>query len=158
MGGQWTEFSALVAVKLKNDCPYGSTMRARDEHLFELGLACDYLGSTAQYQDQDAARIIRTNTIGNWLRMASRLEEVKIDAWRFESDLGLLRNRCRPDFLGPGALHAVLNRVTRFAFVMSALQEAYRFVYGQTRTATGSSHLATASVGANWRSRSSRHM
>lgn len=99
-----------------------------DEHLHELGLACEYLGNDAPYSDVDTQRTVRTQTIGDWLKLASRLEEVKVDAWRFESDAGY----CGPYTarVSSDSTHYTKysTALTRFLLVSSALEEVYRFV------------------------------
>lgn len=115
-------------MKLRTDCPYCSTLRTLDDHLHELGLACEYLGNDARYSDIDTRRTVRTQTIGDWLKLASQLEEVKVDTWRFKSDSGYCGRIA--DRVSSDSAHYTKysTALTRFLFVSSALEEAYRFV------------------------------
>lgn len=115
-------------MKLKIDCPYCSRMRTPDMHLHELGLACEYLDNTAQYKGSENQRIVRTKTIGEWLKLAGQLEEVKVDSWRFEKDSGFCE--VLADRVSSDSKHFTLysTALTRFLFVMNALEETYRFV------------------------------
>lgn len=115
----------------RTDYPYCTTLRPLASHLHELALACEFLGNAATYSDADSKRTVRTETIGDWLKLASQLEEVKVNAWRFEQDLfycGTVADRVSSD-----STHFTLysTALTRFIFVTSALEEIYRFVDGR---------------------------
>lgn len=53
-------------------CPICSETRGLAEHLMEVGLAADYLGNTSSYVSAHGTATIRTETIGDWLRLPSR--------------------------------------------------------------------------------------
>jgi hypothetical protein len=118
--------------KYRTDCPYCTTLRPLASHLHELALACEFLGNSATYSIADSKRTVRTETISDWLKLASQLEEVKVDAWRFEHDLfcGTAADRVSSD-----SVHFTFysTALTRFIFVTSALEEIYRFVDGRYR-------------------------
>jgi len=115
-------------MKLRTNCPYCSQLRPLEAHLHELGLVCEYLGNDAPCADIDSQRTVRTKTIGDWLKLASQLDEVKVDAWRFENDAGYCGTFA--DRVSSNSTHFTLysTALTRFLFVSSALEETYRFV------------------------------
>ncbi len=115
-------------MKYKTDCPCCNTLRPLSSHLHELALVCDYLSNTAPYSDSDSERVVRTETIGDWLKLASQLEEVKVDTWRFEQDPLYCGNVA--DKISSDSAHFTIysTALTRFIFVTSALEETYRFV------------------------------
>jgi hypothetical protein len=111
-------------------CPICSGTRALAEHLIEVGLAGDYLGNTSSYLSEHGTATIRTETIGDWLRLAAQLEKVEVDTWKFESpDAGLYCGTVG-DNIDAHAKHYTTHAtaLTRFMFVCNGLEEAYRFI------------------------------
>lgn len=109
-------------------CTYCEQLRPLSLHLHELGLMCGYLGNSVLYVDGDSKRDVKTATISNWLKLASQLEAVKVDAWKFEQDplyCGTSADRVTSD---SEHLSLYATALTRFIFVTSALEEIYRFV------------------------------
>ena len=51
-------------------------------------MAAQYLGNKSTYESEHGTVTIRTETIGDWLRLASQLKTVEIDAWRHEPTAG----------------------------------------------------------------------
>jgi hypothetical protein len=82
-----------------------------------------------EYSDLDTLRTVKTSSIGAWLELASRLERVTIDAWRFDTHDDF---ECRPAAEQKDSDSAHLTRystaLTRFIFVANALEETYRFI------------------------------
>lgn len=128
-------------MKTRPDCPHCSSFRTLNEHLFELSLACEYLGNVVEVVDKDCEnndndkeevckQVISTQKIADWLKLASRLEEVKIDSWRFESDISTFWCSPAADQVDSDSEHYTnySTVLTRFLFVMAALEEMYRFV------------------------------
>lgn len=111
-------------------CAYCGELRPLSLHLHELGLACEYLGNTVVYVDGESKRDVRSTTVADWLKLASQLEVVKVDAWKFEHDsfcCGTVAHRVSSDSEHYSIYATAL---TRFIFVTSALEETYRFVDG----------------------------
>ncbi len=83
------------------------------------------------YESEHGTANIRTQTIGDWLRLASQLKTVEIDAWKYEPTAGDAFY-CEPvagsirDHGQHYTTHATA--LTRFVFVCNGLEEAYRFV------------------------------
>jgi hypothetical protein len=120
--------SKATVKRYRTDCPHCSQLRPLSEHLYELGLICSYLGNLATYTNVDSSRLIETRTIGSWLKLAAELESVEVDAWKFETN----DHVCEPsvDRVNSDSKHFTLysTALTRFMFVSSALEEAYRLV------------------------------
>ncbi|MHB1566111.1 MAG: hypothetical protein ACYCXG_05270 [Acidiferrobacter sp.] len=111
-------------------CPICSETRGLTEHLIEVGLAADYLGNTSSYLSEHGTATIRTETIGEWLRLAAQLEKVEINTWKFEcSDAGFYCG-IAGDNIDAHAKHYTTHAtaLTRFMFVCNGLEEAYRFI------------------------------
>lgn len=110
-------------------CNICSEVRGLSEHLTELGLAADYLGNTSTYISEHGTATIKTETIGVWLRLASQLKMVEVDAWRFTTDdAGYCGSSA--DSIDAHSDHytAHATALTRFMFVCNGLEEAYRFI------------------------------
>lgn len=109
-------------------CKVCSEVRGLSEHLTELGLAADYLGNTSTYTSEQGTATIRTETIGDWLRLAAQLKTVEVDAWKFNADDGYCGTAA--DRIEAHSIHytAHATALTRFMFVCNGLEEAYRFV------------------------------
>jgi hypothetical protein len=111
-------------------CPVCSKTRGLAEHLIEIGLAADYLGNTSSYWSEHGSATIRTETIGDWLRLAGQLEKVKVNTWRFESSDADFYCGTAADNIDAHAKHYTTHAtaLTRFMFVSNGLEEAYRFI------------------------------
>ena len=66
-------------------CPICSKTREVSEHLIEVGLAASFLGNTSTYESEHGTVTIRTETIGDWFKLAAQLEKVEVNTWKFES-------------------------------------------------------------------------
>lgn len=110
-------------------CPTCSGTRGLDEHLIEVSFAAHFLGNTSPYLSEHGTTKIRTETIGDWLRLAAQLEKVEVDTWKFESSDGLYCGSIG-DNIDAHAKHYTTHAtaLTRFMFVCSGLEEAYRFI------------------------------
>lgn len=64
---------------IQQPCPICAETRGLAEHLIEVGLAADYLGNTSSYVSEHGTATIKTETIGDWLRLAAQLEKVEVD-------------------------------------------------------------------------------
>ncbi len=114
---------------LKTDCPHCTQLRPLDEHLFELGLACDYLNNQANYTEpgSDSSRLIHTRTIGEWLKLSAQLDSVQINTWKFENDSGYCGSFAEQVESDQKHYSSYAKVLTKFLFITSALEEAYRF-------------------------------
>ncbi|MGY3040811.1 hypothetical protein ACVWWQ_002442 [Rhodanobacter sp. TND4EL1] len=112
-------------------CPICAATRGLSEHLTEVAFAAQYLGNTSTYESEHGTAKIRTETIGDWLRLASQLKTVEIDAWKHEPTAGDAFY-CEPvaDSIRDHGQHYTTHAtaLTRFVFVCNGLEEAYRFV------------------------------
>lgn len=94
---------------------------------------CDYLGNErTAFNRRKGQRVVdrpvRTTTIGKWLRLASQLEKVDLNTYRYQE----AHIYCEPvdEALGSDVQHfaSIATPLTRFVFVCNALEEAYRFI------------------------------
>ncbi|MFZ6673654.1 hypothetical protein [Undibacterium sp. Xuan67W] len=110
-------------------CNICSKVRGLSEHLTELGLAADYLGNTSTYISEHGTATIRTETIGDWVRIAAQLKTVEVDAWKFNGDDATYCSTIA-DNIDAHSKHytAHATALTRFMFVCNGLEEAYRFI------------------------------
>lgn len=117
----------------KSSCRICSGLRDLPLHLYELAAYCDYLDNRrttyirkngVQIPDQEA----RTATVAGWLRLASQVDHVDLDTYRFQE----AHIYCEPvnEQLRSDAEHhsLIATPLTRFVFFCNALEEAYRFV------------------------------
>lgn len=113
----------------ESSCSICSNVRGLSEHLIELGRATELLGNRSLYTSEHGSVSIRTETIGEWLQLASRLEKVEVDAWKY-GDQGAFY--CEPiaDNLDDHSRHYTdhATALTRFMFVCNGLEETYRFI------------------------------
>ena len=61
-----------------NPCPICSKTRRVSEHLIEAALAASFLGNTSTYASEHGEATIRTETIGDWFKLAAQLEAVEV--------------------------------------------------------------------------------
>jgi hypothetical protein len=110
-------------------CNICSEVRRLSEHLTELGLAANYLGNTSTFISEHGSTTIRTETIGDWVRLASQLKTVEVDAWKFNGDDASYCSTIA-DNINAHSEHytAHATALTRFMFVCNGLEEAYRFI------------------------------
>lgn len=115
---------------IQQPCPICAETRGLAEHLIEVGLAADYLGNTSSYVSEHGTATIKTETIGDWLRLAAQLEKVEVDTWKFESPDAGLYCETVGDNIDAHAKHYTTHAtaLTRFMFVCNGLEEAYRFI------------------------------
>ncbi|MFX1695899.1 hypothetical protein [Paraburkholderia sp. A1RO-1] len=115
---------------LLHSCPICSKTRRVSEHLVEVSLAASYLGNTSFYKSEHGTATIRTNTIGDWFKLAAQLEKVEVNTWKFESsDAGLYCGTVA-DNIDAHSEHYTnhATALTRFVFVCNGLEEAFRFI------------------------------
>ena len=111
-------------------CHICCATRGLSEHLIEVGLAASYLGNNSTYVSEHGTATIRTETIGDWLKLAAQLEKVEVNTWKFESsDAGFYCGTVA-DNIDAHSEHytAHATALTRFVFVCNGLEEAYRFI------------------------------
>jgi len=128
----WTGKLSSNQSKLSNPppCSICAETRGLAEHLIEVALAADYLGNTSNYKSELGVAKVKTETIGDWLRLAAQLEKVEVNTWKFESsDAGLYCGTVA-DNIDAHAEHYTTHAtaLTRFMFVCNGLEEAYRFI------------------------------
>ncbi|WP_152596943.1 hypothetical protein [Chromobacterium haemolyticum] len=117
----------------RTPCSYCSGLRDLALHLYELAAYCDYLDNrriifsrkkNVLVPEQEA----RTITAGSWLRLASQIEHVALDTYRFQE----AHFYCEPvdELLRSDTKHysSIATPLTRFIFFCNALEEIYRFV------------------------------
>lgn len=110
-------------------CPVCANVRGLREHLVELGRAAELLDNRSTYSSEHGAVTITTVSIGKWLTLASGLERVYIDTWKYSDEAALY---CEPvaysldEHSKHYSNHATA--LTLFMFVCNALEEAYRFI------------------------------
>jgi hypothetical protein len=111
------------------ECPICSKLRPLTKHLYELSEYCIYLGNTAEYKKDDNTRIVHTKTIGDWLLLASQLEKVEINFWKYAAGDAYYCGSAA-DYYDRTSNHftAFSTDLTRFIFICNALEETYRFV------------------------------
>lgn len=111
-------------------CPICSKTRQVSEHLIEVGLAASFLGNTSTYESEHGTATIRTETIGDWFKLAAQLEKVEVNTWKFEPpDAGFYCGTVA-DNIDAHSEHYTSHAtaLTRFVFVCNGLEEAYRFI------------------------------
>lgn len=116
-------------MKPQTTCNICSKVRRLSEHLTEIGLAATYLGNSSTFISEHGIATIRTETIGDWLRLASQLESVTVDAWKFNGEDSSYCSTIA-DNIDAHSQHytAHATALTRFMFVCNGLEEAYRFI------------------------------
>jgi hypothetical protein len=123
-----TLFSSEDGQKLAS-CSICANVRGLREHLVELGRAAELLDNRSTYSSEHGAATITTVSIGKWLTLASGLERVYIDTWKYSGEAGLY---CEPvaNSLDEHSKHYSnhATALTLFMFVCNALEEAYRFI------------------------------
>lgn len=115
---------------IKNStCPICNTLRPLSDHLYEMFLFCMYLENSIVYSESDETREVHTLVIGNWLRLASQLETVEINAWKFAEDNALWCSTVADRYDIDSKMFTIYSTtLTRFIYVCYALEETYRFV------------------------------
>lgn len=110
-------------------CPVCDTLRPLSDHLYEMALFCTYLENSITYSSSDETREVHTLVIGNWLRLASQLESVEINAWKHAGDDGLWCGTVADRYNIDSKLFTRYSTaLTRFIYICYALEETYRFV------------------------------
>ena len=112
------------------ECQYCKELRPLSVHLYELAQFCSYLDNTVDYIDGSSKRKVKSKVISDWLKLASQLEKVEIDAWKFEDITPHLYCEPLADEVDSNTSHFsdYSTALTRFIFVTNALEETYRFV------------------------------
>lgn len=112
-------------------CPICGLFRELPLHLHELAIYCELLNDEkAVYKlakgNVEECGTAKTASIGKWLRLASQLESVEMNTFRYEE----AHFYCEPvaDELNSNAKHdsSIATQITRFMFISNALEEAYR--------------------------------
>ncbi len=124
----------------KKTCALCPALRGLSLHLYELALYCDYLDNLRTtyvrkkgilIPDQEA----QTATAAGWLRLASQVQRVDLDTYRFQA----AQLYCEPvdELLRSDAEHhsAITTPLTKFIFFCNALEEIFRFVSPTYETA-----------------------
>lgn len=112
-------------------CPICSLFREIPLHLHELAIYCELLNDEKIVykpvnRKVEEYGVAKTTSIAKWLRLASQLETVKMNTFKYE----MAHLYCEPvaDELDSNANHdsSIATQITRFMFVSNALEEAYR--------------------------------
>jgi hypothetical protein len=112
-------------------CKICGSFRELTLHLHELGKFCELLYDEkivykAVKKEIVDCGVAKTQNIAKWLRLASQLESVEMNTFRYEK----AHLYCEPvaDELNSNANHdsSLATQITRFIFISNALEEAYR--------------------------------
>jgi hypothetical protein len=112
-------------------CPIRSLFRELPLHLHELAIYCELLNDEKVVYKQVKRKVeecstAKTTSIAKWLRLASQLESVEMNTFRYEES----HIYCEPvaDELSSNAKHdsSIATQITRFMFILNALEETYR--------------------------------
>lgn len=116
--------------KPANECPICRNLRPLSDHLYELGEFCIFLGNTVVYEEDDLKREIHTTVIGDWIKLASQLEKVEINTWKYADDSASLYCSTVADQYDSDSKHFsnYSTYLTKFIFICNSLEEIYRFV------------------------------
>ncbi|MBO2663499.1 hypothetical protein [Shewanella algae] len=115
----------------KQVCQICGSFRELTLHLHELGKFCELLGNEQTVfkllkKEIVECGVAKTQSIAKWLRLASQLESVEMNTFRYEE----AHFYCEPvaDELNSNANHdsSLATQITRFLFISNALEEAYR--------------------------------
>lgn len=115
----------------KQICSICSLFRELPLHLHELAIFCELMNEGKIVYKQVKGKVEKCGTantvsIAKWLRLASQLESVEMNTFRYE--MGHIY--CEPvaDELNSNAKHgsSIATQITRFMFISNALEEAYR--------------------------------
>ena len=115
----------------KPHCPICSLFRELPLHLHELAIYCELLNDERSVYKKtkkniDKSGTAKTISVAKWLRLASQLESVKMNNFRYE----VAHMYCEPiaDELSSNAKHdsSIATQITRFMFISNALEESYR--------------------------------
>lgn len=122
----------LDSTSHRTECPKCNKFRELPLHLHELFMFCELLknrhivykfSKKIVCPDGDAYTV----NIAKWLRLASQIESVEMNTFRYEE----AHFWCEPvaDELDSNANHhtAITTPLTRFVFIANALEETYRF-------------------------------
>lgn len=108
-------------------------MRELPLHLHELAMFSELLLNEHVVYERKKQVVLekglaKTKSIAKWLRLASQLERVSLNPFRYE----VAHIYCEPvnDMLGSNAEHheSIITPLTRFVYVSNALEEGYRFL------------------------------
>jgi hypothetical protein len=115
-----------------DNLPNFSKVRGLSEHLIELSDTALLLDNKGQFTNEHGSVLIRTETIGDWLRLAAQLDEVKVNAWKFEDGSAAFCGTAA-DAIDSHSEHytSQATNLTRFLFVCNGLEEAYRLIDGE---------------------------
>ena len=117
-------------MKNKNKkCNICEEFRPLDHHLYELFEYCSYLDNSESYERNGNIREINTRSLAKWLKLASELEHVKINVWKFAGEDVLY---CRPvaNLYKSDTKHysSFSTHLTRFVYISFAIEELARFL------------------------------
>lgn len=115
--------------KQTKKCEVCCNLRPLSSHLYELSEYCNYLNNIKAFKDKDSNTNVSSVIIGDWLKLASQLEKVEINTWKFADDSGFccgtMADRQDSDSKHFSDYSTVL---IKFIFVCNSLEETYRFV------------------------------
>jgi len=107
-------------------------MRSLSKHLYELASICTHLNNEEKYESNGRTRVINTSNFSQWLKLASQMKSVEIDAWAFP---GIDAMWCRPaaEALDAESEHFTnySTPLTKFIFIYNALEELYKMMAHQ---------------------------
>ena len=112
-----------------NMCEKCKKLRPLRINLYELSRIGELLRNTNKFEDGDDSRLIKTEELSQWLKLAAELDAVEIDSWKFAGEDGIW---CRPaaDMYTSDSKHfsSYSTHLTRFIYIYNALEELYKFL------------------------------
>ena len=112
-----------------NMCEKCQSLRPLRTHLYELSRIGELLRNTNEYVNKDDVRLIKTQELSQWLKLASELDSVEVDTWKFAGEDGMW---CRPaaEMYTSDSKHFSVysTHLTRFIYIYNSLEELYRFL------------------------------
>ena len=115
--------------KVDNRCDKCESLRPLHIHLHELARIGELLSNDNEYADNEDTRLVKTQELSQWLKLASELDSVQIDTWKFAGEDGMW---CRPaaEMYTSDSKHFSIysTHLTRFIYIYNSLEELYKFL------------------------------
>lgn len=115
--------------KENKKCSTCEEFRPLDHHLFELSEYCSYLDNTEVYERNGSNRTVSTLSFAKWFKLASELEHVEINVWKFAGSDGLYCGTAADVYDSDSKHYSSLStHLTRFIYVSFAIEELARYL------------------------------
>jgi hypothetical protein len=120
------KFNNNSEIKMCEKC---QSLRPLRTHLYELSRIGELLSNANEYVDKEDTRLVKTQELSQWLKLASELDSVQIDTWKFAGEDGMW---CRPaaEMYTSDSKHFSVysTNLTRFIYIYNSLEELYKFL------------------------------